>query len=373
MSELSKQLKSPPKDLVSLYQAKWKNIALAVNSQDCHSLDRTIASMYNLIGLEKPQILFFDSPYSALKTLATISTHQLGKGVKHRIENKSLAVFQGMLEEQINDELLSDIESDRYYNNVEKLEFLGWEQLHKELKLDLGKKQWQKLDEKLWIVDRVKKGTKFKSNLEYVLNGFYGSMWMSLAFFADFCINVLNCSYDVVLWDIIQDIVVNSGWIFPFEKICLVCDRPIKITLNNEDELHNIHGTAMEYADGYHLYAYHGVILPETYGKVHPSQWQPQWLLSEKNEGLKQLLIQTIGYNRIYQELATIELDSYQGYTLLKVAVAPSSEPIHLLKTYCYHTNRVRCLGIPSSILSAKEALLWVNWGMNPKQLAVLA
>ena len=198
-------------------------------------------------------------------------------------------------------------------------------------------------------------------------------MCISLACCADDCFNVLNCTYDVVLWDIIQDIVVNSGWIFPFEKICLVCDRPIKITLNNEDQLHNLTDTAMEYADGYSLYAHHGVFLPETYGKVHPSRWQAQWLLSEKNQELKQLLIETIGYNRIYQELPTIELDSHQGYTLLKVATDPSLEPIHLLKSYCYEPNRVRCLGIPSSILSAKEALVWVNWGMNPTKLAVLA
>ena len=148
MSKLSKKLTLPPKDLVSVYQAKWKNIALAVNSQNSDRLERTIALIYNLIGLEKPQVLFFDSPYSALKTLATISSHQLGNGVKHRIKNKSIAVLQGMLEEQINGELFSHIESDCNYNNVEKLEFLVWERLHQELKLNLGKKQWLKLDEK---------------------------------------------------------------------------------------------------------------------------------------------------------------------------------------------------------------------------------
>ena len=373
MSESSKQLKSLPQDLVATYEQKWKNIALTFNSQNCHSLDSTIASIYNFIGLKKPQILFFDGPYSALKTLATIEINQLGQGINNRIENKLIRVFQKIIEKQINDELLFNLKSYGYYNNIEKLEFLVWQRLHQELKLDLGKKQWQQLDKKLWIVDKLPKKTKNKSNFNKILNGFYGNIWIKIAFFSDFCINVLNCNYNVILWKIIQDIVINSGWIFPFEKICLICSRPLKINLNNEDELHNIYGAAIEYADGYNIYAHHGLILPEKYGAVHPSQWQPQWLSLEKNHQLRQLLIQTIGYNRISQELETIELDRQQGYSLLKVDLDPHLEPIHLLNIHCYETDHFNCLGIPSNISSIKEALLWVNWDLNSTKLEVLA
>ncbi len=159
---------------------------------------------------------------------------------------------------------------------------MGWDRLHKELKIELGEKQWEKLDNKLWIIHELKIKTKFEPQIQYILNGFYGSMWTSSAFFADFCINVLNCNCDRDLWKILQALVVNCGWIFPFEQVCCLCARPRKIALNYEDELHNLQDTAIEYSDGSGIYADHGVILPEKYGKVHPSQWQSQWLLSEK-------------------------------------------------------------------------------------------
>jgi hypothetical protein len=62
----------------------------------------------------------------------------------------------------------------------------------------------------------------------------------------------------------------------------------------------------------YSIYSYHGVTLPEKYGKLHPHQWRSQWILEEKNAEIKRVLIQGIGYDRICQELAAIELDSWQ-------------------------------------------------------------
>ncbi len=113
MPELSQQLNPTQKNLVSVYQEKWKNIALTLNSRHGDRLEITIASIYNLIGLKKPQILFFESTSSALKTIATKPIHQLGKGIKDRRENKSIAVLQHILERQLNDELLGQIKSDR--------------------------------------------------------------------------------------------------------------------------------------------------------------------------------------------------------------------------------------------------------------------
>jgi len=119
----------------------------------------------------------------------------------------------------------------------------------------------------------------------------------------DFCIFVLNCTYNLERLRTLQSLVKYCGWTFALEKTCIICDRPRKLLFDSEKRLHAEGKTAILFADGYSLYSYHGVTLPEKYGKMHPHQWQAQLLLEEDNTELRRVLIQGIGYSRICQEL----------------------------------------------------------------------
>lgn len=107
--------------------------------------------------------------------------------------------------------------------------------------------------------------------------------------FYDFCISVLNRAYNPTKWQILQDIVMNCGWIFEYVNICVVCDRPTKLLFDNQNRLHAEAEPAIEYADGFKVYAHHGVWLPEKYGKLPIQQWQAQWLLEEPNAELRRV------------------------------------------------------------------------------------
>jgi hypothetical protein len=358
MSESLKQLNLISKKSAFLYQQKWKNIALTkISTRECRQ--QTINSIYHSLGFSTPEILYFNSPHAALRMLSIQEKEELGRGIKTEIA-QALARLQSSLEQQFEPELFTQIRNEWKLDAIEQIENMGWAELQTRLKKEIDEPQWEKLNSQLWILQQLKTD-KTESQAEYILNGFYGNRWTSLACLTDFCINILNCQYDVIWWEILQNLVTTCGWIFPFEKVCFVCDRPVKIILNSEAQLHNLKNTAMEYADGYGIYAHHGVILPEKYGRVHPAQWQPQWLLSETNSQLQQILIQTIGYNRLYRELETIELDGDRECVLCKIALDSDIEPIHLLKINL-GDNEINCLSVPSNIRSAKEALSWINW-----------
>jgi hypothetical protein len=149
--------------------------------------------------------------------------------------------------------------------------------------------------------------------------------------------------------------------------IC-VCDRPIKLCLNNENLLHAEGEPAIQFADNYSLYSYHGVTLPEKYGKLYPREWQAQWVLEEENAEVRRVLIQEIGYERICQELQVQQLDSWQEYTLLKIDIDMDEEPIYLLKMTCPSTERIHILRVPPDMKSAREAIRWVNWEVDPEE-----
>ena len=181
-----------------------------------------------------------------------------------------------------------------------------------------------------------------------------------------------------------QQLFEDCGWIFPFEKICLVCDRPLYLRFDAENRLHAEGEPAIAFADGYSLYFHHGVKLPEKYRKVHPTLWQAEWLLSESNAELRRVLIERIGYDRICQELALTELDSWQEYTLLSMEFDDdfdddgNPKPIYLLKMICPSTGFIHALRVPPDVrsssrasLTAKEAIRWVNWDIDPEEFSV--
>ena len=60
--------------------------------------------------------------------------------------------------------------------------------------------------------------------------------------------------------DCLQQLAENCGWIFPFENVCFVCDRPRKLSFDSEDRLHAEGEPAIQFADGFSIFAQHGAI-----------------------------------------------------------------------------------------------------------------
>ena len=103
-------------------------------------------------------------------------------------------------------------------------------------------------------------------------------------------------------------------------------------------------------------------------------------MLNEKNAELRRILIQSIGYDRICKELGAIELDSWNEYTLLEIndytEINPEhpqnySEPMYLLKMTCPSTGFIHFSRIPPDINSARTAITWINWGIDPEDFSV--
>jgi hypothetical protein len=195
--------------------------------------------------------------------------------------------------------------------------------------------------------------------------------WACHGSWLDFCISVLKCAHDRAKWEAFQRLVTECGWIYPYEKVVIASDRPIKLSFDSLNRPHAEGEPAILFADGYAMYAYNGVTLPEKYGAVHPHQWRSQWLLSEHNAELRRVLIQGIGYGRICQELQAIKLDNWKEYTLLKLEAEIEAEPIYLIKMICPSTGFIHAHRVPPYIQSAREGISWVNWGIDPEDFSV--
>jgi hypothetical protein len=270
-----------------------------------------------------------------------------------------------------------------------------WSQLQEKLEAQLSEEYYEREIKEL-------KGEVFCGNFYQTLwENFYNS-WIYPQFWSSE-ISLFDIYYSVFKfvpahnqWKALQALAESCGWIYPFEKTCIVCDRPakLKLSFDRENRLHAEGEPAIQFLDGYSFYPYHGIRLPGKYGALPPQQWQANWILEERNAELKRVLIQGIGYRRIAQELQAIELDTWQEYSLLQVdtevnvpvteivddfdeidneffyiaSPEPTKNSIHLLKMTCPSTGFIHVMCVPPDIQSAREAIRWINWGIDPEE-----
>lgn len=69
-------------------------------------------------------------------------------------------------------------------------------------------------------------------------------------------------------------------------------------------------------------------------------------------------------------------LDRWKEYELIKIEedINPNDfdiEPILLLKMVCPSTNKTYVLRVPPNMTSAREAIKWVNWGIDPEEFSI--
>ena len=318
--------------LIPVYREKWTRIAMCTDRIDRPLAADAVKGIYEILGYREPEILFCDS---------------WEQGLIEQKNRPELGINIDLIElnEEISQRLLRllDLQIDR---NIR-------DELNRRLSVFIN----------LGGFERRFGRAEFNFSLIRRNN-------LSLSY-VDYCVEVLNCLHNQKLWKLSKSLAKNSGWTFPFRDVCWVCDRPLVIRLDNEGRLHAEGEPAMKFADGFRVYAHHGVRLPAEYGKVHSEHWRAEWLLSERNAEVRRGLIQGIGYDRICQELKATQLDTWQEYQLLRINKIVDWGGVHLLKMTCPSTGYIHAIRVPPNISSARDAIKWVNWEIDPEEFSV--
>lgn len=274
--------------LIPVYREKWMNIALSTESIDRKKVTQVVKRAYALISLSEPEIIFCDSPYAADRKWNELARQQK--------ENEKLSTqVSRQLENELYKKLVTPV-FDEVTTSIEyKLYNLLWNELI----------------------------TPLHSQLIYVMSEFgcciQPEEWAGAGSYIDFCFSVLNlnCTHELDKWSVLQSLVKYCGRIYLYEEIAFVCVseaplkevRPRKLSFDRKNRLYAEGEPAISFADGFSVYAYHGVTLPKKYG-IHPNEWKAEWLIAEDNVELRRILIEGIGYERC-QELQAQEIDNY--------------------------------------------------------------
>jgi len=201
--------------------------------------------------------------------------------------------------------------------------------------------------------------------------GQHDASW--LAFYEYF---KLACSLDKEtiklcgLWQIAK----NAGWFLPHEKLCWISERHNILNRDERGRLHSGNSVALAYPDGWGIYAFHGVRIPE-YVIMQPEKITADDVLTERNAEIARVKLERLTVpNFITQSKAqTIDHDTdRQGYPRNLLSIDIPNDPDRYLKVVqvtCPSTKRDYMLRVPPVIKTCAEAVAW-TFNMPAKDYA---
>ncbi len=202
--------------------------------------------------------------------------------------------------------------------------------------------------------------------------GDYG--WVS---FYDFFtkIGVLNNSD----FNSFKDILLSGVYdMIQLEGFCIVSNLPDRIERDFNGKLHSENKSAIHFRDGYELYYWHGINVPEKW-ILNPEKIAKEDVINDNNVEKRRALMEIIGETAYAEmlDLVAIETDSYNGQEIILFKTKQrdnlTEDYIYFIKVICNSTNRKYYICIPEEAadMGALGALSW-TFGLNKEDYQLL-
>lgn len=235
---------------------KWCSIQLLTQPIDRDKVAEIIKTAYRLSGYEEPKIVFYSNPLQAIQAVSTIDDPRsyLGRDVHIKFLKRVFDHLQNLIERQVDRQLFIRLRNQTLMSLVpyepEKCNSLPryfpdtvLRCLESQLVADL-----EKINPELEYAD-ISYFTRCLSR---------PAEWANWACMFDFCVSVLKLSHDKQKWQLLQQLIRETGFLFQFERVCLACERPSILSFDQDNFLHAEEQPALQFADGYSVYANHG-------------------------------------------------------------------------------------------------------------------
>ena len=214
-------------------------------------------------------------------------------------------------------------------------------------------------------VDLIKTLIPGKSASDILQEMAYGSQdasWLSLYEYFGKELGIAECDDLKGLMDLSK----HCGWVSFYDEMVVFQDRPEYIKFDDRGVLHCETGPAIRYSDGYSLYAWHGIVIPEDWIEKR-SELTSKMALSWENIEQRRCACEIVGWAKILRDLNAKVIDSDDDPmigNLLEVDI-PDIGRERFLQVLC-GTGRTFAIPVPPTMKTALEAQAW-TYDMNLK------
>jgi len=96
---------------------------------------------------------------------------------------------------------------------------------------------------------------------------------------------------------IMEDLCKYTSLVYPFQNFCMVLRKPIEINLNDNHQIHCEDGPAIEYRDGYRIWALDGRVVPEWMVKEEPKEMSYDAIKTIKDKAVQNIALKKFKRN----------------------------------------------------------------------------
>jgi hypothetical protein len=178
-----------------------------------------------------------------------------------------------------------------------------------------------------------------------------------LAFFRRVC-NLPNTENIDPLLRIAQ----SCGWVWFFSGAAIITDRPKTLRRDDQNRLHCDMGPAIEYRDGFGVYAWHGTRVPREWIDDKASL-TAKTALTWQNIEQRRAALEIVGWHNVLRELQAAVIDEHEDLehgALVEVQLPDLDRKSRFLHAQC-GTKREFAIGVPPEINTVFEAQAWLT------------
>lgn len=412
--------------LLEKVREEWRQVGLGTGATDRAKAEAAVKEAYQAIGLKPPAIFIWlkspwagnaaakildsdiDWPYhlnnnqlevwdavwkQCVKQVEAAEGEEKWKSVRRRLraeaDEKVLAREGVLLEKYVKDQFaenmgiyiwhylrkfagvsmsrrLREDAEEKVKKNIEgKLSALAAEQIYHELVQPVHMQVWSFLTEPL--KQRIPSMSGILADTQrWELNyGLHDASWLS---YYDFVGRIGVKGTEPLSG--LSKLARVSGWIWAYENICIMTERPLELVRDNRFRLHAEDKMCLRYSDNWGLYAWHGVLVPP-YVILLPEPLTFDLIESEPNAEVRRVLIERFGLENYLREGKVLRIHQDKAGILYRMNL-PSDEPILVVRVMNSTpepdgTIKEYFLRVPPNMQRAKQAVAW-TFGLTEEE-----
>jgi len=361
MAEKITELTPEQEAALEPHRDMWLDIGLSTERANRTEAEAGAREAYTIAGLDQPEaVIWLDSPMEG-----AIGAWMLASSLAEEAAAGTIAI-----ESRPSIMSLTDTDCDERYPEV-------WERIMAVIGRD---KDYPTFSE-VWAGTTPSARNGAKSAIrEQVRSAAYGQHdagWLS---FNDYFRVVVPVEGTEKVSGLIR-VAKSCGWWWPFDRAIILTERPTALHLDPQQRLHNADGPAIEYADGFALYSWHGTRVPV---EMIRGEWDTTRILQEPNAEVRRSAIERLGWDEFVVEAKLEQVGEVMddpgnpGCTiaLYDVPAVIYDEPVRVLictngTTERGGTRRKFGLTTPVECATPLEAAAW-GYNVSPEVYATL-
>ncbi|MFJ7159677.1 DUF6745 domain-containing protein [Streptomyces sp. NPDC101118] len=329
----------------------WRAVAAATGPADRAAAEAGVRLAYRTAGLAEPaRIVWADSPRAALCLLGDPDgpwgTESRGRSVREAVRSAPWAAERARLNGTLGPQGWSRrwaLTGARLWENTERLA----DRIRTGLVEELAEDRAEEAEVRLLLLDAVL--------------GQHDAAWLS--------------AYDTGAGTPLEGVAAvatAAGWWWPYERLAVVCERPVELHRDEAGRLDRGDGPALAFPDGFALYAWRGMPVPADL-LSGLATLTPERIREEENAELRRVMLEHYGYER-YLDESGAEPVHRDGTGVLWRIPLPDDEDVVMVEVVNSTpepdgTSRTYWLRVPPETLTARQGVAW-TFGLDAAEYA---